>query len=151
MTHTFPQKISVALVRAPYRKDIIGLLEDGIREELAKIECDIEVYDVHGSFEIPAMIALLEKSDKQIDAYVTVGCILKGDTIHDEVISYPVYHKLIEMQTNHTLCIGNAILTVNTEDQAFDRADKARQNRGAEAAKAALGLLQHKYNLGLVR
>lgn len=138
-----------ALVRAPYRKDVTDLLDTAIREEITKFDGYVEVFDVHGAFEIPTLIAMLDKSDKGFDAYITIGCILKGETIHDEVIAYPVYDALSRLQIDRGIIIGNAILTVNTKEQAIKRADPNQENRGGEAVKAALGLLNHKYNLGL--
>ena len=117
----------IALVRAPYRKHIIDMLDGAIRDELSTISASIESFDVHGAFEIPVLISMLEKSEKDFDAYITMGCILKGETIHDEVIAYPVYEALNKMQIDQNIVIGNAILTTNTIEQAEDRARKQTQ------------------------
>jgi 6,7-dimethyl-8-ribityllumazine synthase len=67
---------------------------------------------------------------------------MKGDTIHDEVIAYTVFPAIDAIARAHNLPIGNGVLTVASEAQALDRADPARQNRGGEAAKAAVRMLE---------
>jgi len=137
-------KSHFAVVRSKYRPEIIGGLYEGAKAALDQAGVTHEIIEVTGSLEIPAAISMLEKSGKDFDGYVTLGCILKGDTIHDEVIAYTVFGDIDRMACKKQLAIGNGILTVNTVAQAEERADPKRQNRGGEAAKAALAMAELK-------
>lgn len=147
-SYFFSMQPKIAIVASRYRAEIIDLLTIGAGEEIQKHGGRYDVYKVHGSYELPAVISYLDRSaQKQYDAYVALGCILKGETIHDDVIARAVYDGLQRLSTDRNLAIGSGVLTVNTQDQAFERADPKRQNRGKEAAIAALDLLQLKQDL----
>ncbi len=135
------------LVKSAYREDVIDQLQEGVVEALNEYGVTYETVEVHGSLEIPAAISLAAKSDKKYDGYVALGCVLKGETIHDEVIAYTVYSKLQDMVLNRDLPIGCGILTVNTPERAVERADPKQQNRGREAALAALQIAALKTHL----
>jgi 6,7-dimethyl-8-ribityllumazine synthase len=136
-------KPHLAIVKSRYRPEIIDGLFQGAVAVLEQAGATHEVVEVSGSLEIPAAVSFLEKSGKtEYDGYVVLGCILKGDTIHDEVIAYTVFGDLDHMACRRQLAIGNGILTVNTVAQAEERADPKRQNRGGEAAKAALTMAE---------
>lgn len=137
------------IVKSAYRKAVIDRLVDGVIATLKEYGVTFETIDVHGSLEIPAAIALAEDSDEDFDGYIALGCILKGETIHDEVIAYTAYQALQDMSVNRNLAIGCGILTVNTEAQAIERADPAQQNRGREAALAALQMLGIRQKYGV--
>lgn len=126
------------LVKSAYRQEVIDQLEEGAVEALKEYGASHESVEVHGSLEIPAAISLAEKSDKNYDGYIALGCILKGETIHDEVIAYTVYEKIQDMVIDRDMAIGCGVLTVNTLEQAIERADPKQQNRGREAALAAI-------------
>ncbi|MGE4314376.1 MAG: 6,7-dimethyl-8-ribityllumazine synthase [Pseudobdellovibrionaceae bacterium] len=143
----FQSKPRVLIVRSAYRAEIIDGLYTGALEALSECGAIVESVTVHGSLEIPGAIALHEKAGKAYDAYIALGCILKGDTIHDEVIAYTAYQSLQDMIVGQGLCIGCGILTVNTVEQAEERASPERQNRGREAALAALHMLSLKRSL----
>lgn len=137
-------KAHFAVVRSKYRPEIIGGLYEGAKAVLDQAGATHEIIEVTGSLEIPAAISMLEKSGKDFAGYVALGCILKGDTIHDEVIAYTVFGDIDRMACKKHLAIGNGILTVNTVAQAEERADPKRQNRGGEAARAALAMAELK-------
>tara|TARA_Y100001001_G_scaffold151777_1_gene163716 strand:+ start:616 stop:1089 length:474 start_codon:yes stop_codon:yes gene_type:complete len=147
-SYFFSMRPKIAIVASRYRPEIIDLLTIGAGEEIQKHGGSYDVFKVHGSYELPTVISYLDRSaQNQYDAYVALGCVLKGETIHDEVIARAVYDSLQRLATDRNLAIGSGVLTVNTQEQAFDRADPKRQNRGAEAALAALDLLQLKQDL----
>lgn len=138
-------KTHFAVIRSRYRPEIIDGLAAGAIAVLGDAGVTHEVIEVTGSLEIPAAVSFLEKSRaKRFDGYVVLGCILKGDTIHDEVIAYTVFGDLDRMACERHLAIGNGVLTVNTVAQAEERADPKRQNRGGEAARAALAMMEMK-------
>lgn len=138
-------KAHFAVVTSTYRQDVIDMQFEGATAELDKAGVSYDRIQVSGALEIPAAVSLLQKSGKvQYDGYVVLGCIIKGETIHDEVIAYTAFKALDEIARAGSLPIGNGILTVNTKEQAIARGDVAQQNRGGEAAKAALCM----YDLG---
>ena len=135
------QKFRFAIVRSMYRPEITGGLLDGAETVLKAAGIQSEIFEVAGSLEIPAAVSLLiQDSKRRYDGYVVLGCILKGDTIHDEVIAYTIFPAIDDIARAHRVPIGNGILTVNTVQQAEERADKTRQDRGGEAARAAIAV-----------
>lgn len=152
MGYVFSKKPKILIARSLYREEVIGMLAAGARAVLEDAGAEIEEAGVHGSLELPAAVALdSTRSPRLFDAYVVLGCIIKGETIHDEVIAYCAFEALQRLATEHRMAIGNGILTVNTLEQAMERADPKRQNRGAEAARAALDMLslQQRFSSGL--
>ncbi|MAM33958.1 MAG: 6,7-dimethyl-8-ribityllumazine synthase [Micavibrio sp.] len=139
----------ILVVKSAYRKDIIDMLEHGATDVLHQAYAKVETLEVHGSLEIPAAISYAAKSSQGYDGFLGLGCILKGATIHDEVIAYSAYKSLLDLETTQDLAIGCGILTVNTEQEAYERAHPQHQNRGAEAAIAVLGLIHIKQKFGL--
>lgn len=140
----------VMIITAPYRQEITAMQYEGVLAELNKAGIkDHSRIDVTGALEIPSVVAHLEDSSLDYyDAYICLGCIIKGETIHDEVIAYTAFKALDELARDKLLAIGNGILTVNSMEQAEERANPAKQNRGGEAAKAALRMLEIKREHG---
>jgi 6,7-dimethyl-8-ribityllumazine synthase len=110
----------------------------------------VERVTVPGALEIPAAIVYALKSldfdamRRRFDGYVALGCVLKGETLHDQIVGTESARGLQELAMRYTLAIGNGILTCNTREQALERADPARMNRGAEAAEACLAMIELK-------
>ena len=143
------RKKRVIVIAAPYRQEITAMQYQGVLAELEKAGLEHDRIDVTGALEIPAVVAHLEASSVDYyDAYICLGCIIKGETIHDEVIAYTAFKALDELAREKLLAIGNGILTVNSLEQAEDRANPEKQNRGGEAAKAALRMLEIKRQHG---
>ena len=91
-----------------------------------------------GAFEIPFLI----NSKKDFyDGFVALGCIIRGKTYHFEIISNEVARKIMDLSININKPIGFGILTCDNFDQALERADPNIGNKGAEAAKACVDLL----------
>ena len=143
--YDFVKSPRVLVARSSYRRDVIDLMVSGVTQVLEAQDCSYDFIEVHGSLELPGAIAYAHNADPaRYDAYVAVGCILKGETMHDEIIGYTAFQSIQALVCDHQLAIGNGILTVNTPEQAEERANPGKQNRGAEAAFAALDLLQVK-------
>lgn len=133
----------VLIVQSAYRPEIVADLARGATAALADASATIETVTASGALEIPGIIAMAARAGR-FDAYVALGCILKGETIHDDVVARACFDAIMSLTVDHHLAIGNGVMTVNTLAQAQERADPARQNRGAEAATAALSLLSAK-------
>jgi 6,7-dimethyl-8-ribityllumazine synthase len=97
----------------------------------------IEVVRVPGAFEIPLVARQLARSGR-FDAVICLGAVIRGDTPHFEYISTEVSRGILQasMETNVPVVFG--VLTTDTVAQAIERADPAKLNRGADAAKTAI-------------
>jgi 6,7-dimethyl-8-ribityllumazine synthase len=97
------------------------------------------VLTVPGALEIPGAIALAAEADRY-DAFVAIGVVIRGETHHFEIVAGESARAIMAL-TMDGIAIGNGILTVENEAQALVRADPAQKDKGGEAAKAALALL----------
>jgi 6,7-dimethyl-8-ribityllumazine synthase len=141
----------ILLVEARYYDDIADLLRAGAMKELQSAGAAVEQISVPGSLEIPIAIALaLEvaaKKRRPYDGVVALGCVIRGDTIHFEIVSNESARGLMDLAITRNVPIGNGIITVNTEAQAFARARMEEQDKGGDAARAALALVRLKRRL----
>ena len=83
---------------------------------------------------------ILDKSLKKpiFDGFVALGCVIKGETYHFEVVANESARALIDLSINYSIPIGNGILTVSNKDQAIIRSDPKQLNKGADAVLACL-------------
>lgn len=130
----------ILLVVSPYYEDISTMLVSGATRAIYEAEHTAEMITVPGALEIPAAIAMAAKTGRYA-AYVALGCIIRGETYHFEVVSNESARGLQELAIQHHLPIGNGILTVDSMAQATARADTAQGNKGGDAARAALRML----------
>ncbi|HXL65969.1 MAG TPA: 6,7-dimethyl-8-ribityllumazine synthase [Xanthobacteraceae bacterium] len=141
----------ILLVEARYYDGIADLLLAGAMKELQGAGAAVEQVSVPGSLEIPIAIALAldaaAKKRRPYDGVVALGCVIRGDTIHFEIVSNESARGLMDLAITRNVPIGNGILTVNTEAQAFARARIEEQDKGGDAARAALALLRLKRRL----
>ena len=97
-----------------------------------------DVIAVPGALEIPAAIAIAldaaEKNGKSYDAAIALGCVVRGDTIHFEIVSMKSSRGLMDLAVARKFPLGNGIITVNTEAQAWARARASELNKGGDAA-----------------
>ena len=94
--------------------------------------------DVPGIFEIPVIIS---KNINNFDAFIALGCVIKGQTPHFELISKSTIEALMNLSIEHKKPIGNGIITCLNNKQALERSDTNKKNKGREAAKAVLSVL----------
>ena len=100
---------------------------------------EFEVVTVPGALEIPGTISLASESDLY-DGYVAIGVVIRGETYHFEIVAGESARGIMAL-TMDGLAIGNGILTVENEEQALVRADPAQKDKGGDAAKAAIAML----------
>ena len=116
-----------------------GLLR-GARTALAEAgvaDGDISVVHVPGAFEIP-LAALKLAQSKRIDAIITLGCLIKGDTMHFEYIAAAASQGIMNVMTATGVPVAFGVLTTLTDEQAVERAADDANNKGREAALAAI-------------
>ena len=138
--HDFKEKLKICIVSAPYYKDITDHLIRGALNVLKKIKADTEIVEVSGALEIPTAIKLMEN---QFDGFIAIGCIIRGETTHYEIVSTESSRGLTNLGLEK-ICIGNSILTVENRSQAEDRADPKIFDKGGEACNALLSIIKIK-------
>ena len=126
------------IVIADYYKDIANDLLDSALKLIPKSNF-IKIIKVPGVFEIPVSIS---KNINKYDAFIALGCVIKGQTPHFEFISKSTTNAIMDLSINSKKPIGNGIITCLNMKQA-----KARRKKGAEAAKAVISVVSQKWEL----
>ena len=138
----------VLIVEARYYEGIADELLAGCKGAIAQAQAEADVLTVDGALEIPATIAIAldaaEAAGRPYDAVVALGCVIRGDTGHYDIVAGESARALMDLSVARMLPLGNGILTVDTEEQAWARARVAGMNKGGGAALAALGVLRIK-------
>ena len=129
----------VLIVSANYYRDDSNALTTGATNYLKENNIDYAIIESPGSFEIPYII---NENLKFYDGFIALGCIIKGETYHFEIISNECARKIMDLSISSSKPIGFGILTCENIEQAFKRADINSYNKGKEAAKACLDLLK---------
>jgi 6,7-dimethyl-8-ribityllumazine synthase len=129
-----------ALVVSSFNQEITEGLVRGARAALADAgvkTSDVTTVRVPGAFEIPLAARRLARS-KHYDAVICLGCVIKGDTMHFEYISSAVSHGIMAVSADTGVPVTFGVLTTLTEEQAMARAADGPDNKGREAAWAAV-------------
>ncbi len=133
--HLSGRGLRIGVVQARFNAAIGDRMREGCLEELARLGVaadDIEVVSVPGALEIPLVLRLMAQSD-EFDALVAIGCVIRGETYHFELVCNESAAGITRVQLDSLLPVANAILTVENEAQA-----EARIGKGAEAARVAV-------------
>ncbi len=130
----------ILIVEARFYAHINDLLLSGARAVLAAAGAEVTHLVVPGALEIPPAIAMAATGG-QYEAFVALGCVIRGETTHYELVSGESCRGIMDLGVRERLAIGNGILTVENEAQALERAEPAHQDKGGGAAAAALALL----------
>jgi 6,7-dimethyl-8-ribityllumazine synthase len=130
----------VLIVEARFYEHINDLLLQGARAALVTAGAEVEHVVVPGALEVPTAIALAHRSGR-FDAFVALGCVIRGETTHYELVSGESCRGILDLGIRDGVLIGNGILTVENEEQALARADPGRGDKGGDAAHAALALV----------
>jgi 6,7-dimethyl-8-ribityllumazine synthase len=127
------------IILSDFYKDISASLLKGAITELEKENCSYHKITVPGSLEIPSVVSYAVDLEAY-DGFIALGCIIKGETIHHEVVAYESARALNDLAINMNLAIGNGIITADNKKQAVARADIKNKNKGGSAATAAIKL-----------
>ena len=130
------------IVEARFYEAISDAELHGATSALDAVGATHDVLTVPGALEIPAAIAFADAGGAY-DGYVALGCVIRGETYHFEVVAGESARAIMAL-TLDGLAIGNGILTVENEAQAWARARKTEKDKGGEAAKAALAMIDVK-------
>ena len=146
-----PEGARVLLIEAPYYRAVADALAAGAIEELAASGATCERVQVPGALEIPLLLGQAVQAGlipasagrARFDGCVALGCVIRGETTHYETVCDGANHWLMDIAVRHAIPLGNAILTVENEAQAMERAAGGRRGKGADAVRACLALIAH--------
>ena len=143
-------KKKVLLVCSPYYQNITNNLIEGAIKVLKSYSVEYKILNVPGALEIaPAIKLVIDKSIKKplFDGFVALGCIIRGETYHFEIVANESSRALTDLSLNYSIPIGNGILTVSNLDQAIKRSDPLQSDKGADAAMACISLINIKNDI----
>ncbi|MGH7125276.1 MAG: 6,7-dimethyl-8-ribityllumazine synthase [Stellaceae bacterium] len=146
----------VLIVEARYYAHISDELLKGALEALDKAGASHERIAVPGAFEIPAAIRYAVEAaargigKARFDGFVALGCVIRGETTHYDYVCEQSSRGLQDLALAHNLAIGFGILTVENEAQALARARVDKKNKGGEAMRACLAMIELKRHFGIV-
>src|SRR5271155_348115 len=132
------------IVEARYYDAIGANLLAGATRAIETAGATYDLVSVAGALEIPAGMAIAldaaKAAGRPYDGAVALGCVVRGETFHFEIVAGESARALMDMSVERRLALGNGVLTTETIEQAAERADPERGDKGGEAARAAIGL-----------
>jgi len=140
------------IVEARFYDAVSAYLLEGAIRALEAAGATHDLVGVAGALEIPAGLAIAldaaEAAGRPYDGAVALGCVVRGETYHFEIVAGESARALTDMSVHRKLALGNGILTTETVAQAEERADPQRGDKGGDAARAAIGLALLKRRAG---
>jgi 6,7-dimethyl-8-ribityllumazine synthase len=136
--------VRVLIVEARFYDDLADALLAGARDILEAFGAEVEVVTVPGALEVPGAVAMAEAANAGFDGYVALGCVIRGETYHFDIVSNESARGLMDLTVRQALAIGNGILTVEDEAQAWTRANVSEGDKGGGAARACLEMISLK-------
>jgi 6,7-dimethyl-8-ribityllumazine synthase len=140
------QKMVIGIVRARFNDDVTQALLDACTTELARLgvqEKNLHIVDVPGALEVPIALQAMAQDDR-FDALVALGCIIRGETYHFELVANESGAGVSRVALDYEIPIANAILTVEDQAQALAR----QTDKGRDAARVAVEMAQLLDQLG---
>ncbi|GAB5507930.1 MAG: 6,7-dimethyl-8-ribityllumazine synthase [Rhizobiaceae bacterium] len=131
------------IVEARFYDELSDALLAGAKTALEEAGATYDVITVPGALEVPASISFAIQAGKGYDGFVALGCVIRGETYHFEIVANESSRALMDLSVAGAP-IGNGILTVENEAQAWARARHNEGDKGGFAAKAALTMIAHK-------
>ncbi len=136
------QDAFVVIVKTEWNAVIINRLEAGAEKVLKKSGIEYKVLTVPGAVEIPFIVRAYAESDqKNADAFIALGTVIRGDTPHFDLVSKLVTEGVLSLNMILDVPVIFSVLTVNNEEQAFERTGGKHGNKGEEAAVTALKMI----------
>lgn len=134
------------IIEARFYDDICDMLLAGATAELKRRGFAHETVTVPGALEIPLAMSMAlassRRRDKPFDLYIALGCVIRGETGHYDIVAGESCRALMDLASHHRLAFGNGILTTENREQAIVRADPAQKDKGGDAAAAAIALFE---------
>jgi len=143
MNQTAPHAL---VIEARFYDDLANALHDGVRQVFDARGVTHERIAVPGVLEIPSAMSMAltaaEEGKADFDLIVAIGCVIRGETSHYDVVANESNRAIMELVIETGVPFGNGILTVETAEQAWERASVERRNKGGFAAEAALSMYE---------
>ncbi|QGZ33118.1 6,7-dimethyl-8-ribityllumazine synthase [Stappia indica] len=143
----------ILIIDARFYDDIADALVAGAMDVLEGQGADVTRVSVPGVLEIPAALAMalaaMEAGTADYDGFVLLGCVIRGETSHYDIVANESARAVMELTIDAALPLGNGILTVENGEQAWVRADPAKKNKGGAAAQAALDMIAIRDRFGI--
>ena len=133
--------MKILVIEARYYEKISVALLEGAMATLDKVEAEVVKITVPGALEIPHVISMAEAANAGFDGYVALGCVIRGETTHYDYVCEESARALMDLAVTRQLAIGNGIITVENEDQAWARALSDKKDKGGFAANAVLQMI----------
>ena len=144
-------KPHLLIVEARFYDDLSDALLEGAKAALDEAGATYDVVTVPGALEVPGAIALAldaeEDDGTEYDGYVALGVVIRGETHHFDIVANESARAIMDL-TLEANVIGNGILTTENGEQAWERCDPARLDKGGFAVRAALTMIELKQKLG---
>jgi len=140
-------KLKIGLVTSRFNQEITSKLKEGALEVLRSSghEIEIKIIDVPGAVEIPLAAKWL--LDKGYDGIVACGAVIRGETTHYEIVCNSVERGVTQLMLDQGKPIGFGVITTENEEQALARSGGEHGNKGADAARVCIEMLELKASL----
>ncbi|WP_223476819.1 6,7-dimethyl-8-ribityllumazine synthase [Oricola indica] len=138
----------VLIVEARFYEELSEALLEGAKAALEEAGATWDIVTVPGALEIPAAISIALDGDRDYDGYVALGMVIRGETYHFDIVSNESNRALMNLAVDESIAIGNGIMTVENQAQAWARVRKSEKDKGGFAARAALRMIELRKQLG---
>lgn len=148
-------KPHILIVESRFYEDIADELVAGAAAQMEDRGATFDRVSVPGALEIPAAMRFAVRSmdlvggRRRYDGYLALGCVIRGETGHYDIVAGESARGLVDLALTFTLAIGNGILTCDTREQALARASRHGGNKGGVAARTVLDMIEVKRRFGL--
>ncbi|MBX8800506.1 6,7-dimethyl-8-ribityllumazine synthase [Ochrobactrum sp. MR28] len=153
MTGNLAYQPHILIVEARFYDALSDALLDGAKVALDDVGATYDVVTVMGALEIPAAISFALDAEAgggtEYDGYVALGTVIRGETYHFEIVANESSRALTDLSVSESIAIGNGILTVENEEQAWARAKRSEKDKGGFAARAALTMIDLQRKFGV--
>ncbi len=143
----------ILIIEARFYADLADALAEGAIQAIEAAGASYERIAVPGVLEIPAALSMvmtaMENDGVLYDGFVLLGCVIRGETSHYDIVANESARVIMDLMVDADLAIGNGILTVENDDQAWARARVTDKNKGGAAAEAALAMIALRDRLGV--
>ena len=145
-------RLRILVVEGRFYSDLSDELLKGVKDALEAHDADYDVITVPGALEVPAVIAIAEEGGHRpagvaYDGYVALGVVIRGETHHFDILANESARGIMDLAIGKRIAVGNGILTVEDEDQAWARARVSEGDKGGGAARACLDMIAIKRRL----
>jgi 6,7-dimethyl-8-ribityllumazine synthase len=131
----------ILILEARFYADIADELARGAVAVLDRAGATHAKIGVPGALELPAAMAMALAGSRRYDGYVVLGCVIRGETSHYDIVAGEAARGVMRLAVEHRLAVGFGLLTVEDDEQAWERAGVDRQNKGGAAAETALAMI----------